>query len=119
MNELPRLSPKSLQVLKLVAEGHRFAQIVDSNTELDFRDIFSAAEEAVWLDERLGELPQDSGRTETRPPQFRPKARAKKRPPRAHEPWSHQEDAELSDMYASCRDRNQIAQYFQRKPSAI
>jgi len=114
MNDAPpRLTPKSLQVLQLIAAGHSYAQIVDSHPELNYHDIFFAAEEAVWLDEKLGTD------LETRPTGISAMEKAKQEHPRAYAPWTEAEDAELRSMHASGRSKTQIAEHFQRQPSAI
>jgi len=69
VNEPPRLSPKSLQVLRLIAAGHSYSQIVDSTADLNYHDICFAAEDAVWLDERIETLAVelDPSKAEARP----------------------------------------------------
>jgi hypothetical protein len=121
MNELPRLSPKSLQVLKLIAEGYSYTQIVDQNPNLKYHDIFFAAEEAVWLDERIGKLAQDPGPStaEAKPTEISTMERAKELHPRAYAPWSEGEDAELTSMHAAGQSKTQMAEQLQRQPSAI
>lgn len=108
-----RLTPKSLQVLKLIAAGHSYAQIVDSHPELNYHDIFFAAEEAVWLDEKLGNA------SETRPSGISAMEKAKQKHPRAYAPWTEAEDAELKTMHAAGKSAAEMAEHFQRQPSAI
>jgi len=108
-----RLTPKSLQVLKLIAAGLSYAQIVDSHPELNYHDIFFAAEEAVWLDEKLGNAP------ETRPTGISAMEKAKQKHPRAYAPWTESEDAELKTMHAAGKSPAEMAEHFQRQPSAI
>lgn len=38
------LSEKSVRVLRLIADGHSYSQIVDGNPDIKYRDIFDAAE---------------------------------------------------------------------------
>jgi hypothetical protein len=108
-----RLTPKSLLVLKLISAGHSYAQIVDSHPELNYHDIFFAAEEAVWLDEKLGNA------AETRPSGISAMEKAKQKHPRAYAPWTEAEDAELKTMHAAGRSAAEMAEHFQRQPSAI
>jgi DNA-binding CsgD family transcriptional regulator len=119
MNETPRLSPKSRQVLKLIAKGHSYAQIVDGNPTLNYHDIFFAAEEAVWLDERIGNMDQGSDNPPSRPTSISAMERAKEKFPRAYALWSEREDAELASMHAAGKSKKDIAIHFQRQPSAV
>lgn len=118
MTEPPRLSLKSLQVLRLIAEGQSYSRIVDGNPELNYHDIFFAAEEAVWLDERLGAIMQ-SGNSTIRPTEITAMERAKLTYPKAYAPWYANDDAELTEMYAAGVSKNEMAEHFQRQPSAI
>lgn len=114
MKEDPlRLTPKSLQVLKLIAAGHSYAQIVDSHPELNYHDIFFAAEEAVWLDEKLGSEPA------ARPSGISSMEKAKQNHPRAYAPWSEDEDTELKTLHAAGRSTQEVADKLQRQPGAI
>jgi hypothetical protein len=118
MSEPSRLSPKSLQILKLIADGQSYSRIVDGNPELNYHDIFFAAEEAVWLHERIGTL---SGTEEStlRPTELNSMERAKQNHPKAYAPWTASDDAELAAMHASGASKNEMAEHFQRQPSAI
>lgn len=119
MEKPPRLSPKSIKVLGLIAAGHSYSQIVEGNPDLNYHDIFFAAEEAVWLDERIGNLAQGSGIGQARPTGASAMEKAKERHARAYAPWSECEDAELKSMHAAGRSRQDLAAHFQRQPSAI
>lgn len=117
MNVPLRLSPKSVQVLKLISEGHSYAKIVDGNPDLNYHDIFFAAEEAVWLDERLGASPEtaeSSGREAEHA-----MARAKLVHPRAYASWTVEEDGQLISLFTEGKSRKEIAGLLQRQPSAI
>lgn len=119
MEKPPRLSPKSIKVLGLIAAGHSYSQIVEGNPDLNYHDIFFAAEEAVWLDERVGKPAQGSGESHAKPTGASAMERAKERHPRAYAPWSESEDAELRSMHAAGRSKQELAAHFQRQPSAI
>jgi hypothetical protein len=95
MSEPIRLSPKSLLVLKLIAGGHSYAQIIEGNPELNYHDIFFAAEEAVWLDEKVGSL-SAKGTMQSRPGEMSAMERAKQKYPNAYAPWSESDDAKLA-----------------------
>ena len=119
MNTPPRLSPKSLQVLKLIAEGHSYAQIVDSHPNLNYHDIFFAAEEAVWIDERIAKSTAGAELATIRPTGNSAMERAKEKHPRAYAPWLEWEDDELRAMHSAGKTTIQIAEHFQRQKSAI
>jgi len=83
--------------------------------------MFFAAEEAVWLDERLGKLVEEAGfpKPSVRPTEVSSMERAKQLYPRAYTSWTAQEDAELSAMHARGLSKNELGEHFQRQPSAI
>lgn len=118
MTEPPRLSPKSLQVLKLIAAGESYTRIVDGNPELNYHDIFFAAEEAVWLDERI-DTKSGTEESKAQPTELSAMERAKHNHPKAYAPWTSADDSELAAMHASGATKNELAVYFQRQPSAI
>jgi hypothetical protein len=106
MSDQRRQSEKSVKVLGLIAEGHSYSQIVDGNPDINYHDIFHAAEEAL----RLGESPPDyQQRLVT----------IKSRYPKAYEPWTPADDAELATMYTSGKSIQEISDRFERQPSAI
>lgn len=101
-----RLSAKTVAVLRLIADGQSYAQIVDGHPGLTYLDIFAAAEEAL----RLDETPSDY--------QAR-LAAIKAKYPMAYEPWSEEDDALLRAMHAARRSIDAMSEEFQRQPSAI
>lgn len=119
MNEQLQLSAKSLQVLKLIAEGHSYSQIVESHPDLTYHDVFFAAEEAVWLNERLASAETQIGIPSTPASDANAMAKAKLMHPRAYAPWSESEDAELRSLHDAGKSTSEIAVQFQRQPSAI
>lgn len=116
MNEPPRLSAKSLRVLRLIADGKSYTRIVDSDADLNYHDIFFAAEEALWVDERLAAWlseTQTAGRA-------RPTVgRTLRRHARKYETWSKGEDDELAAMHSSGKNKTEMAKELQRQTSAI
>ena len=100
------LSEKSAKVLRLIAEGHSYSQIVDGHTEINYRDIFGAAEEALGLSETPSEYEERI-------------AAIKRKHPRAYERWTQDEDARLAAMYSEGTPLDELAVRFQRQPSAI
>lgn len=103
---LPRLSAKSATVLALIAQGHSYSQIVDSNPDISYLDIFKAAEEALRL------TASQSGYQQRL-------AGIKSLHPRAYEPWTDDEDANLTSMHQQREPADEIARRLQRQPSAI
>lgn len=103
---MPKLSPKSLAVLSLIAEGHSYGQIVDSHPELTYLDIFQAAEEALRLSDSNSDYHE-------RVSQIREKYR------RAYEKWDPNEDARLRDLFSTETRIAELASLFERQPSAM
>jgi len=101
-----RLSEKSVKVLRLIAEGHSYSQIVDGHPEVSYRDIFNAAEEALRLNETPSEYEEHM-------------AAIKRKHPRAYERWTQDEDTRLATLYAQGTPIDELAAHFQRQPSAI
>ena len=99
-----KLSDKSIAVLKLIAEGFSYSQIVDGHPGFSYRDIFNAAEEVLRL---------NSPNYEHRMSEIKAKY------PRAYEKWSDAEDAELRSKADSGLSAAGLAQHFKRQPSAI
>lgn len=101
-----KLNRKSVTVLRLIADGHSYAQIVDSHADITYLDIFAAAEEALELlesysvyDERVTKIKQKHSR--------------------AYERWMDEEDRELAGM---CQEGNTVAEmadHLGRQPSAF
>lgn len=101
-----RLSEQAARVLRLIADGHDYSQIVQLDRRLTYKDIFAAAQEALDMDEQPS--PYDERLLEIR-----------RAHPRAYEKWSKTEDEELWDMHVDGTSVDDIAKYFQRQPSAI
>lgn len=114
-----RLSQKSLQVLRLIASGHSYAQIVDSNADLNYHDIFSAAKEAVRLDEKRGKAEAESGHPKIRKSGVSAMERAKEKYSEAYEPWTESLDDEVKLMHAAGKSSAEIAKGLDRQPTAI
>ena len=101
-----KLSEKSVRVLRLIAQGHSYSQIVDGHFEISYRDIFDAAEEALCLSETPSEYEERM-------------AAIKRKYPRAYERWTQDEDTRLVAMYGEGTPLDELAARFQRQPSAI
>lgn len=106
MNQSRRLSEKSIKVLSQIADGHSYSQIVDGQSDITYQDVFYAAEEAL----RLNETQTDY---QNRLAQIRLQY------PKAYDPWTTVDDAELADMHKRGEDIKEMVTRFQRQPSAI
>ena len=106
MSTPTRLSDKSIAVLTLIAQGHSYAQIVDSQPDLTYLDIFAAAGEALWLHE-------------SRPDPKERLQQIKAKHARAYEPWTAEDDAALAAMSRRLCQVSEMAERFGRQPSAI
>ena len=103
----PQLSANARTVLKLIAEGHSYEQILKSNQSFTYLDIFDAAREALRLDEvegsnyhhRLSEI--------------------RGRHPRAYEKWTPEEDERLTELFRAGTETRWIANDLQRRQSAV
>ncbi len=101
------LSSQSIAVLKLIADGRSYGQILALCPDLTYLDIFRAAEEALQMagavmspyEERMAEI------------------RSTHR--RAYEPWSEEEEATLAEFVRSGKSVEEIAAELQRQPGAI
>jgi hypothetical protein len=106
MTTANRLSAKAMAILKLIAEGCSYSQIVDGHHRFSYRDIFAAAEEALRLNEPHSDYQQRMAETKTKYP-------------RAYEKWDAKEDAELRSMSIRGLSHQEMAIHFKRQPSAI
>jgi uncharacterized protein (DUF433 family) len=106
MPDEPRLSRKSERILRKIAGGHTYEQILHTYAGITYVDIFHAAAEAL---EALG-LPSES----------RPGLeRIRREFPRAYEKWTEEEDGRLVQMYRSGVSPAEIARQLQRREFGI
>ena len=101
------LSPKSVAVLRMIAEGRTYDQMLTIYNELTYFDIFRAAREALDLAHDAGHERRDSLDA------------IRKSHPRAYEPWSSEEELKLRQLVETGQDTNEIAAQLQRQPGAI
>jgi DNA-binding NarL/FixJ family response regulator len=101
-----RLSNKSVAVLRMIASGWSYAQIVDGHPDLSYVDIFAAAKEALDLD-----VPRSNEQERI--------AQIRQSYPRAYEAWTAMEEGTLLTMLDKGSSVEEIARTLQRKPSAI
>ena len=106
------LNAKSCTALEAIAEGHSYEQILAANPHLTYKDIFAAAAEALDL--------LDSPASKKSPLSYEERmAEIREEHPRAYEPWSKEEDADLKRYFDCSTPAKQIAQTLQRQPGAI
>jgi DNA-binding CsgD family transcriptional regulator len=101
-----RLSKRSATILRQIAAGHSYEQIVDSGRGITYVHIFAAAEQALRALGHWGEAPM-------RPPEPDPRA------PNAYAPWLPKDDRELLAAVRAGRSVRELAVQFGRRPSAI
>lgn len=107
MSDNKTLSSKSVAVLKLIADGHSYEQILAAYPTLTYLDIFGAAQEALLLS---GEAISDYQQRV---------ARIRAQHPRAYEKWSEEEDQQLRQLVQAGMKEKGIAAQLQRQPGAI
>lgn len=100
-------SSKSVAVLKLIADGHSYEQILAAYPTLTYLDIFGAAQEALVL----------AGEASTEHQQRLARIRAKH--PRAYEKWIEEEDQQLRQLVQAGVKVKDIAAQLQRQLGAI
>ena len=106
------LNAKTRTALEAIAEGHSYEQILAANPHLTYKDIFAAAAEALAL--------LDSPASKKSPLSYEERmAEIREEHPRAYEPWSEEEDADLARFFHSGKTAKQIAETLQRQPGAI
>ncbi|MEQ8845090.1 MAG: hypothetical protein RIB58_09570 [Phycisphaerales bacterium] len=93
-------------ILRLIAKGHSYAQIVDHLPGVTYQDIFAAAGEALKAMEEGG---THVGYVET----------VRQTHQRAYKPWDDEEDAELTALHEEGWTNRKIAEHLGRQPSAI
>jgi DNA-binding NarL/FixJ family response regulator len=101
------LSSKSVAVLKLIADGHSYEQILAAYPTLTYLDIFGAAQEALIMAGEAGTAQQ------------RRLSHIRAEHPRAYEKWSEDEDEQLRQLVQAGVKEKDIAAQLQRQPSAI
>lgn len=97
------LSTRSIEVLRLIAAGRSYEQILSLHPGLSYLDIFGAAREALEVNGEPGNRLSEVRETH----------------PRAYERWSTAEDMELTRLVASGEGVNEIAGRLRRQPGAV
>lgn len=101
------LSPRSAAILKLLAAGHSYEQVLAGDPELTYLDIFAAARQAL----EVASQAKDAYSRRT--------AAIQERHPRAYASWSSDEDQQLRELAEAGHDVDEISGQLQRQPAAI
>jgi hypothetical protein len=101
------LSSKSTAILEIIARGYRYEQVLNSDPELSYIDIFDAAREALEILGQAGNLSTT------------PFAHVRVKHPRAYKNWEPAEDTRLAQLVQCGRSVEEAAALLQRQPSAI
>lgn len=118
------LSPQTTDILRMIAGGHNYEQILKARPDLSYMDIFAAAKEALEASKAAtpsctlpsGEVAapntEDAGRTLSL-------SKLRERYPRAYEKWSPEEEEDLLDLYKKGLRPREIGEQIGRQPSAV
>ena len=101
------LSTNSVTVLREIARGRTYEQILSGRSTLTYLDIFTAAREALAL---AGKEREDYAAR---------LARIRQRHPRAYERWTADDDAQLKRAADAGTPVTKIAKQLQRQAGAI
>lgn len=96
----------------MIADGHRYEQILEHYPDLTYLDIFDAAAEAIGRTDGASP-PARSAAWENR------MAEIKRRHPRAYEKWDESEEETVRSLFAAKTPVREIAAQLQRQPGAI
>lgn len=102
-----KLSETARQILKLISRGHNYEQILSLHSDLTYKDIFAAAEEALKLKSTADLISR--ARLEE----------IKRRYPNAYEAWTPEQEELLKKMHKGGAPNHAIASALQRQPGAI
>lgn len=122
--EAAMLSETATTILRRIADGRSYEQILQQHPELTYFDIFAAAREAL-------EHHESAARTDASPRPITPDAvrsakhanavveRAREKHARAYERWTADEDSRLEILFLAGTPPKQIARELSRQTSAI
>ena len=103
-----RLSTRSKEILRLIALGHSHDQVVSSIEGITYYDVMFAAQEALDRDNRPRPTPIHPRLAEQERKQAS-LAKIRAVHPRAYEPWTSDEEAQLRKLHAEMADIAQIS----------
>lgn len=107
-----RLSDKAAQILRLIAAGKTYDQILATNPEYSYLDIFQAADEALKLAASSAPSYQAEASSSAEPLRSTPK------PPRK-KTWSDADAEQVMKLYYSGYSFAKIAAKMDRTPAAV
>lgn len=96
------LNAKSRAILKYIARGHSYQQILDTYPDFTYVDIFNAAQEALDIIDYEINRGEDKKQTDHL-------AKIRELHPRAYEKWGDEEDTHLVELFQSGIEMKQIA----------
>ena len=99
-------SEQAKAILRLISQGHGYAQIIERLPGVTYKDIFMAAGEALEAMEGGGTR---SSYVET----------IRQTHQRAYKPWDDEEDAELTALHKEGWTSGEIAEHLGRQTGAI
>ncbi len=102
----PRNAKQAASILRLISQGHGYAQIVDRLPGVTYNDIFAAAGEALAA--------MESGGTHTSYVET-----VRQTHQRAYKPWDDEEDTELIGLHQEGWTNRKIAEHLGRQTGAI
>jgi DNA-binding CsgD family transcriptional regulator len=108
------LSVKSEKILRMIAEGHSYEQIMKAEPGVTYLDIFGAAKEALEFAGQSVEAGEDMGEAEKKSI-----AKVREKHPRAYMPWTREEEKRLVALYRDGLMPKEISERLERQPSAI
>jgi DNA-binding NarL/FixJ family response regulator len=101
------LTPRSAAILRLIAAGHSYEQVLATDSTLTHFDIFAAAREALTMSD------QDDNAYARR------LVAIQEQYPRAYTPWSDDDDSQLRRLVETGQSVAEISHRLQRQPSAV
>lgn len=103
---MANLSEKSRRILQLIADGNTYERILALHSDLTYKDIFHAAEEAIKVAD------QDSACSRKQPD-------IRNQYPRAGEKWTEDEEDTLKHLFDRGIPTSEICRRLQRKSGGI
>lgn len=103
------LSDKSRKILKLIASGYTYNQIIALHPTYTYKDIFGAAQEAIDLVSSKESISAHDACIQ----------KIKQQYPNAYEPWDEKQENVLIQMFKCGAPIHAIASALKRQPGAI
>ena len=112
---LEPLPSGTLEIMKLIARGFSYDDIVNYRPQLTYSDIRSAAEQVIELSERIASIQADIVRDQKQKGIEAIKASY----PRAYTPWTDEDIRVLAHMRSEKKRLREMSQRLKRERSAI